>query len=292
MQKLKSFVYVFKNSAFKPAYYQEILQAPFKFSLKYFLLLFLILSFLTAATLSFFLYQEVNPFLNQLKTQLPDFYPEKLEIQITDGQVTTNVAEPYFVPLNPDFFPEEIKQGLKNIPTQNILVIDTQANPSDIRQYQTFTLLTKSDLAFMAENNEIRIQSLEEIKDFTLNRQLINNLWAKVTPYFPYLIPGMITLSLLFLPLATILAKFIYLALFSSVTLIVVRLFRPKVKSPLQSINYKKSLQINLHAITLPTIIIALFQFLGVQPKIPFFQSIILLIFNLIIFSALRTKSK
>ena len=56
------------------------------------------------------------------------------------------------------------------------------------------------------------------------------------------------------------------------------------------NLNYKKALKINLYAVTLPTIIAAAFMLFGADPKIPFFQAIILLIFNLIIFSSLKEK--
>lgn len=284
--KLNTFFSTFKNSAFKPSYYKNILKAPFSFSLKFFLFLFLALSFLTVVAASIFLVQRVNPFINQLKTQLPSFYPTELVIEIKNGEVKTNVAEPYFVSLDPEWFPQEIREALKTQPLQNIIVIDTQAQPTDIRKYQTFALLTKNDLAVIAENNEIRINSLEEIKDFTLNQEMVKTGWQAITPYFKWIIPASIVLLLIFIPIGTIMGKLIYLLIISVLSWILSLLFRPK----LEAINYGKALQVNLHAITLPTIIIALFQFLGVQPQIPFFQSIILLIFNLIIFSSLREK--
>lgn len=286
MKKLKAFAYVFKNSALRPKYYKQVLKAPFKFSLKYFLAFFFLLTFFTVITLSIFLIQKGYPFLTQVKTQAPQLYPAELEINIKDGLLTINQPEPYFIPLKADLFPEEIKKGLNNQPIQNIIVIDTQAQATDIRAYQTFALLTQTDVAFFGDQGEIRVQSLEEIKDFTLNRQLINDLWIKIIPYFSYIIPGLIALMILFLPALTILGQFIYLLLFSITAWIVARLWKNK------EIDYKKALQINLHAITLPALIVILFQALGVQPQIPFFRAIILLIFNLLIFSALREKSK
>ena len=282
MKKIRTFLHIFRNSALRPKYYREVLKAPFKFSLKYFLSLFLFLTLLTVITISIFLIQKGYPFLEQVKTQAPQFYPAELEIHIKDGQLTSNMPGPYFIPLNPDFFPEEIKKGLNNQPLQNVVVIDTQAQPTDIRKYQTFALLTQTDVAFFGDRGEIRIQSLEEIKDFSLNRQIIDNLWRKITPYFPYIIPGLIILTLIFLPTLTILGRFIYLLFFSITTLILARLWKNK------EINYKKALQINLHALTLPALIIILFQSLGVNPQIPFFQPIILIIFNLLIFSTLK----
>jgi len=297
MKKLKTFFQTFRNSAFKPLYYKDVLKAPFSFSIKYFLFLFLVLSLLTAATLSFFLVQKVNPYLNQLKTQAPEFYPPELELTIKDGSVSINQPEPYFIPIKKEWFPEEIQKEIKMAPIDNVLVIDTQVEPSEIKKYQTFVLLTKNDLAFMGNANEIRIQSLEQADDFTLNQKVVKQGWQYVTPYFKYIVPVMIAFLLIFIPLGTILGKFVYLLAVSVLTWMLSRLFRPRPKDDrplddkIQTINYAKSLQINLHAITLPTVILALFQFLGVNPQIPFFQTIILLIFNGIIFASIKEKS-
>ena len=283
-QKFTRFWQVFKNSALKPTYYQDILKARFSFSLKYFIVFFGFLSLLTCFTIAIFLWQKANPFLNQLEGKLPKFYPEELEIQIKDGQVSTNVTEPYFIALNPDFFPEDIKQGLENQPLQNILVIDILAQATDIRKYQTFVLLTKTDVAFIAENNEIRVYGLEEVDDFTLNQQQVNQALEKIIPYIKKIIPFLILLVFLVIPPAAILSKFFSLVFFALLALVIARLFKHR------QINYVKALQINLHAITLPTIITAVFQFFGAFPKIPMFGTIILIIFNLIIFASLREK--
>lgn len=287
MKKLKTFFYVFRNSAFKPGYYKEVLTAPFSFSIKYFLFLFLLLSLLTAGALSFFLVKEVSPYLNQLKTQVPEFYPPDLEIMIKDGSVSINQPEPYFIPIKKDWFPEEMQKDIRMAPIDNVLVIDTQAQPSELNKYQTFVLLTKNHIAFAGENNEIRVQTLEEVKDFTLNQEVIKEGWKLVVPYFKYIVPGMIAFLLIFIPLGTILGKFIYLLFVSLLTLILARVFKP---IPLKQ--YRKALQINLHAITLPTFIIAVFQFLGTSPQIPFFQTIILLIFNGIVFASIKPENK
>jgi len=294
MSKLKTFLFVFRNSAFKPDYYYHVLKAPFSFSLKYFLFFFLTLSFLTVAAVSIFLAQKVNPYVNQLKTQMPEFYPPGLIIEIKNGEVKTNVTEPYFIPIKKEWFPEEIKKEIKIQPIDNILVIDTMVEPSEIRKYQTFVLLTKNDISFIGDRNEIRIQSLREVDDFTLNQEIIKQGWQHIIPYFKWIVPLVIGFLIIFIPLGTILGKFIYLLIASLPTWALSRLFRSRLPSAKlragRTINYLKALQVNLHAITLPTIIVALFQFLGTQPKIPFFTTIILLIFNSIIFSSLKEK--
>lgn len=284
--KLNTFLYVFKNSSFKPAYYADILKAKFSFSLKYFAALFLILSLLTSLTVSFLLNQQVKPYVNKLQDQLPSFYPAELNITIINGQVQTNVQEPFFIPLDPGLFPDDLNQALRQQPIQNILVINTKAKPEDIYKYQTFALLTSDALVIAETESDLRVQSLQEIKDLTVNRQIVNDVWNKIIPYFKWIVPVVVLVLFLIVPSVTVVGKFIYLALFSILTFIAAKLLKHK------AINYQKALQINLHAITLPTIIIAAFQALGVNPQIPLFQSIILLIFNLIILTSIKPGKK
>jgi len=286
MKKIRTFLYVFRNSFIKPDYYLEVLKVGFSFSLKYFLFLFFCLSFITVVSFSSLMFAKAQPYMAKLKTEVINLYPDELELTIKDGTLATNVAEPYFIPLKPELFPQEIADGLKKQPIYNIIVIDAQANPADLKQYQTFILLTKNSLAYLQNRNEIRIQSLEEVKDFSLDKTKFSQAWQKAAPFIDWLIPGLIFLSLIFVPVFTIVSKLIYLCLFSLITLIIFKLFK------LKKLKFVKAWQINLHAITLPTIVIALFQVLRAEIKIPFFSTIILLIFNLIIIATIKEKLK
>ena len=283
MNKLKAFFYVFKNSALKPAYYQDVLKAPFSFSLKYFFALFLALSLFQVVALGFLFQQKALPYLQNLKTRLPGFYPNELEIKIKNGQVVVNVDQPFFVPLKPDLFPDNLAKALSNQPIQNILVINTQANPMDINKYQTLALLTKDSLVLKQNRNEIKIQSLKEIKDFTLNKTILNRWWQQIIPYFRFLLPLIVLFLFLIVPSATLTSKLFYLGAISLISWLIAKLV-----FKLKKINYQKALQINLQAVTLPTVVLILFQSLGLAHRPPFFFTIILFIFNLIIFSSLK----
>lgn len=281
----QTFISTFQKSAFKPDYYQDVIKAPFSFSLKYFLFLFFSFGLLTTITFSFYLLKEFNPNLNKLKTAIIKLYPSELEIKINNGQVSTNVNEPYFIPLKPEIFPKEISQALKNQPRQNILVIDTKAHPSDIKKYQTFSLLSKDSLSFQTGNKETRIKSLEEIKNLTLNQEIIKESLDKAVLFLKKIFPFLSISLLIFISLSIFLEKFIYLVFFSLLSWPIAKFFFHK------NLGYNKVLQINLQAITLPLIISAIFQILGAGQSIPFFQTTILLIFNLIIFSSLKQSS-
>jgi hypothetical protein len=281
-KRINTFLYVFRQSLFNPQYYTNVLKAPFFFSFKYFTALFLVLSLLTSLAASFFINQEVKPYFNRLEKQLPSFYPADLQITIENGRVNTNVQEPFFIPLDPDLFPDEFGQALKQQPVQNILVINTQAHPSDLDQYQTIALLTKDSLAIIQDKNDIRVFSLKDVQSFTVNQKIVSSAWNRILPYFRWLIPILILIIFLTVPTVTIATKFLYLALFSLIPFLISKVLK------IQDLSFIKALQVNLHALTLPTVIAAGFQLLGVVPQIPLFQTIILLIYNLIILTSLK----
>jgi len=289
MKKVKTLITTFKKSLLKPDYYRDVLKAPFTFSLKYFIFLFISLSIAAALIITVFLTTVVNPYLNKLKKNFPEIWPQKLELKIKDGQLTTNVEGPYFIPLKGDIFPERISQSLNNQPIQNILVIDTQAQSEDIKKYQTLAFLTKDSLVLRSGSDEFRVQTLDKFGDTQITRKKITQAWKQITPFFKWLIPAAALFLLTILPTYLIISKLIYLIIFSALIFLGITIFSKKLKNKL---DYSKILQINLQAVTVPIVVTILFHLFSAPPKIPFFQGIILLIFNLLIFSALKPKRK
>src|SRR3989338_10218443 len=107
MSKIAIFFYVLKRTFTSPAYYADILKAPFSFSLKFFLLYFFFFALVGTGILTLKLVEQVKQTLAVLPSKLEALYPDELEIRIQNGTVSTNVAEPFFVPL------KEIQKGFK-----------------------------------------------------------------------------------------------------------------------------------------------------------------------------------
>lgn len=286
MKKLNTFFYVFKKSLFKPTYYEEVLKAPFSFSLKYFIFLFFLLSLTNIISLFLLFSTSIYPYLNKIKNNLPDFFPADLVLQIKNGSLSINQPEPYFIPINKKLLPDNFSEEIKNRLIDNFVVIDTQAEPSEIRKYQTFLLLTKNHLAIRDEKQSITIHTFEDVKNLYLTQDIIKEIWQKITPYFKYITLFFLIFLLIFIPLLTISSRLFYLFFISIFSWIIAAFFKKKVGK----ISYLKALQINLHAISLPILITFLFQFLQNPPNFPFFQTIILLLFNAIIFASLGEK--
>lgn len=102
-------------------------------------------------------------------------YPAGLEVNIKDGQVSTNMQEPYFVA-----FPESASSSPKNL-----LAIDTSdKSPIDaLKEYDTLVLLTKDSLASKKpETGEIRIFPLTDVKDFHVSQESAQAFLDKIRP--------------------------------------------------------------------------------------------------------------
>jgi hypothetical protein len=113
-----NFVRMVANSIWSPRTYAEIANVPLGRALRYFYVLALLLTVI-----------RLVPFivgglvlLPVVTTGLADVYPPDLEMRVTKGVVTTNMSEPYFIPM-PDYV------ALADGP-RNIVVIDTKTPPS------------------------------------------------------------------------------------------------------------------------------------------------------------------
>lgn len=279
MNLFQTFFYSLKRSLLSPDYYQDILKAKFSFSLKFFFLV----CFLFGLIMGAFYSQKANQSLKEITKDLenlPDFYPKNLVVSIKNGEVSTNQTEPLFVPL-PSF--QKPEPSLAQI--QNLVVIDTNASIEDIAKYQTVVLVTKNNFVVKTSeyNQELRAYSLKEIKNFTLDEALAKDLWQKISQYFKYL-PAIVTIAVFLFTISLSLSvKFTHLLLFSLIALIFAKILKT-------SLTYKQVLQINLHAFILPTLVQSLFALFGLADPFIFFYSLVLLIFNLVIFASMREK--
>src|SRR3972149_11286110 len=105
------------KSIYGPEYYSKLLQKPFFYSLKYFYLFIFLIALMGAAGLTISTAPKIKSFFNFVSDKVLNQYPQGLEIVVKNGIASSNVEEPYFVPMK-DFF--------ENAGTKNLIVIDTK----------------------------------------------------------------------------------------------------------------------------------------------------------------------
>src|SRR3989344_2786792 len=157
---------IFKNikkSIYSPGYYHELLAKPFSYSMKYYLLFAVLLSFIVALFFSLAATPELKLRLDESLEKAATSYPAELKVEIKNGQVSTNVQEPYVVKMPEDFKNNEelTINGSKPQDFQNLIVIDTKNDFSNVNQftsYDTALLLTKDSIIYYNKEGGISIQ--------------------------------------------------------------------------------------------------------------------------------------
>jgi len=182
MNQLKTFFYSLKRSLFEPEYYDDVVKARFWFSFKYlwFLLFILVIikSFVFAGQY-FKSRPRIQPGVNKFITYAENFYPKGLELKIRNGQLSTNVREPYLFDIE--------KSNLQY--DKHLLIIDTKGSIENYPSYNSYVLATKNAVVYpsKSENNRIGETSVFYFKDIkqdvTLNKKIYNNFLSIIRPY-------------------------------------------------------------------------------------------------------------
>lgn len=169
-----NFVRKVTDSIWSPGFYAGITTVTFGSALRYFCAFALLLVVI-----------RLVPFvvggvvlLPLLTTGLADLYPPDLELRVTRGVVTTNVSEPYFIPM-PDYV------ALADGP-RNIAVIATRTPPSrgQLDEYQAAAWI-HSDAVYFRDDltGELAPLPIDEDADLVLDRAAFVGYVADAQPW-------------------------------------------------------------------------------------------------------------
>lgn len=100
---MKQLIENIKKSIYGPTYYQELLSRPASFSWKYYFAFTLTLTIFLTITLSVPLVSKVHQVARDLPEKFFAYYPDELEVRIDKGVASSNVVEPYFLPVPIEF---------------------------------------------------------------------------------------------------------------------------------------------------------------------------------------------
>lgn len=280
MRRLKTFFYSLKKTLIDLEYHQDIAQANFWFSFKYLWFLLFIFIFIQGLSLGNRYLKNrpiIKPTINQTITYLEKIYPSNLEIKIQNGQLKTNVKEPYVFSLNE-------KKIAKDKP---LLIIDTKASIENYPQYNTYILATKNAIIYPSKVNRDKIEQTSVFffsslkQDLTLNQKIVNDFLNKIKPYtskvlyfIDWLVVTGILLFIFFGSIIWLIGIMFSLLIFTFFVWIVNLIFK-------KGHSYKTLYQISLHAITWPIIITETTKYLGIT--IPGVYPIVFFIYFFII---------
>lgn len=287
MNLIQTFTRTFWLSFTQPSYYRDILRAKPSFSLKFFFAYHLLFALVGTLVLFFSLLQPLNSIVLQLPQTLLQAYPQELEITVSQGVLSTNVSEPYSIPLSRfDHLFSQLDDRILGATTQipeNFLVIDTQADIADFWDYSTFVLLTQNQAAILDEDGSFRVTDFSDVNNFTLNQANLASWLELAQPYLAKFLP----LATLFVFLATLfflpLASGFYLLFFGLLLWLFSRLLKPPL-------TYRQSIKLGIHMLVIPTTILGLLSFVPHGLPLPFARTFLLLIFSYFVLQNLKSS--
>ncbi len=236
-KKVKTFFHILNGSLLpQPQYYKKIRKARFSYSLKYFASLIFLLSLVLFSLMTVTgLKRSMGFSFSGLKSSL-ESYPNDLVIEVKNGSLSTNFLYPYF------FWARDGDQR------SLMAVVSENSTQDDIQQFETPLIFTAKSLVVSNKENGMISNVLPYGNlNMIVNKQSVDNLLAVLDRLAPLLAVLSLLFVLLIGPFFAIVGAFVYLAIVSLVCYSVFRIWSKKH-------TYGKTLQISLHAVTLPFI--------------------------------------
>ena len=256
-----------KESVYSPIFYRGLREKKLSFSLKYFFSLIIAFSLALTVLFSFEIIPVVVNFVRGIGPTVISYYPDELSLTISNGKVSTNVAEPYLIKM-----PEELK-GENNF--ANLLVIDTKNGftPERFNGYDTLALLNQNSIAYTTKNGEIRFEPLSNLPNIVIDKGLVRSLVTRLEHMAKWATPLLVFAIILFMFLAFVFLfslKLVWLFLGALFVMLLAWLKKTRV-------NYSQAYRIGIHAMTI-SLFFTVLTFLGV-PRVTFLFTLVFLVF-------------
>ncbi|NTW14011.1 MAG: DUF1189 family protein [Candidatus Moranbacteria bacterium] len=259
-----------------PAFYQAALIARPAASVRYFLGLMLALSLFSAVSS----YTSVGSWLFRsdrvgvMRNAVVDMYPENLVLEYRDGHVTSNVDEPFFIPM-PDGLRDVASADSDRKPVANFVVIDTKQTvvPEDFSRFDTLVILGNTALWVNDPQKGIRVVPIDSWskEPFVLDRAAVSGFVdTAVRILTPILIVGLFLLPIfIFFSLSV---GYLFYLLFGALVVLAIAKIRKL------DITYVQSYRIGLYLLTVPVIYASLRNLFQIS-DIPFLFTLIFAVF-------------
>lgn len=287
-EKISKFFDTFWYSVSNKQYYKSILQLSFGFSLVYLWMLLLLLSTATVAKNTLWVVTKLPTLgrnIQLFESKVVEIYPDDLVLTIHNGELSSNVNEPYAIPLPEDW---AHMLGLDDI--KNLAVVDTNGKADQFKTYETVFLLTNSSLVF-PDKGGFRAQPFEKYSDETIiNKKKYTayiNIFQPFINNFETIVKGLLVIYVLFGPLCSsilnLIFYLIYLLLFTVPLLLVCKM------SGIQ-FTYSQIYHLSLHGVSLPIFAVFVLSIFGVS--LPFLFTFLFMCWMTMILMYLRDSGE
>ncbi|MBI4973134.1 DUF1189 family protein [Candidatus Roizmanbacteria bacterium] len=282
MNKLITFTNTLKKSLTNPGYYEDVLAAPYSFSLKYLFALLFFISFVQGIvfTIAFIpTVPKIPGYVEESKQIMRNLYPTGLTITIKDGSLRTNVDEPYFIP-----FPSRFK-----VKDMSLVAIDTKASVDSFKRYNTAFLVTKNALAYPDSDTRgsYKVYPFSDLKGFLIiNREAYERVINPIIPYFKYYPLATVAIFIFFLMIVPIFGSLFafsgtlfYLLVLTLVTYLIAKFMKLRL-------TYSQILHLGIHGLTFSLLFSMLKTLMGIT--IPYTYTAPFIIWMIIVFNQLK----
>ncbi len=270
---MKQFFTHIKRSINDSEYYRDILDRPFSYSFKYYISFVSFLAVMMTIILSTPLIPQVNRVLREFPPQFFAYYPDELELRVEQGRVTSNVMEPYYLPL-PTRFQDLVDQsGDPSI--AHMAVIDTTEpiTLEGLRSRNTLIWVGSNSVAFLESNNGMSVSALPSDLNTHITESKIRGIFDRVAPYLHLVGPLLVVMIFLMLVLGFA-VTLVYLVFIGAPLIMLIgrMMSRP--------FSYSEAYRIGLHAVTLPLLAQQVLRLLsgGLPIDLPFLFTAVLLL--------------
>jgi hypothetical protein len=244
MLKLKLFFKTLKLSFTDPKYYLDVLKAKFSFSLKFFLVAFLLLSLTRSLKFIFLEIPQLKSDFNQTLSQVKNNYPENLVIKW--NQDNLELEGPEFLEVS---YPSFVKTN-SEMPPKFAYLTNNEINENNINKNFLINFDQQNLFAFGQPNYQsMPLKSLAGFEqEFTLDQEKMLEILPEVDRSFENLLKNLTYLSPILFFIGLILSR-IWIVFFEIILAFLL------IKINKLKISFKKLIQISLHIVVVLEII-------------------------------------
>lgn len=239
-----------RDSIYNPSFYREVPSQTKGQAFKYYFLFIALLAVAITVITSIRTVPAIRNFTSGLGSKIVSYYPGDLVVTIKDGHASINQPEPYYLAM-----PDALKNSFSNRADKsydhaNLLVIDTKS-PASLEAftgYDTVAYLTSDSLMTYKDNaGQVVTQPLSDVKDMTVDKNLVESLVAKIAPLFGLIPPLFVAGALVGIYFA-LAFKLLYLFFLALLVMAIARVYDCKL-------SYGVSYRMSLYLATAPFII-------------------------------------
>lgn len=220
--------------------------------------------------------------VTKFKRTVENAFPKELVLTFKNGQLSTNVKEPYYYNLPND----------GKTPDKHLVTIATSAQVEDYEEFDTTILVTKNAIVYPKnDSTQKEVMFLKDVKDGKIGYQDYVTVVKKLGPYWRYIYPIYWILTVVLLLIVpfigagfNLLWQLLYLVFMAAALNLLAKMFG-------MAETFKQTYRILMRSSTLPILFFGVLGVFHLIPPIPFAYSLILGIFTLAIFFHIKKDS-